>query len=320
MKDIEVAIETSADSIASGDNSTLTANLIEKQALLTTFIGGNSQSGAMFDIYADESKVITGFSVNPVQTNASDIEIYYKTGTHVGFENTPTAWTSAGSYQNINVHFANRIVLDTAIPILAGQRLSFYITRTTAGSISYTNGTAVGDVMASANGLIVYQGVGISYPFNQIYSPRNINCVVHFEDHNPTGVDFDWSSGQQTNSIVVSPLSTTTYTATAEKDSCTFASDVTIYITDLSKDKFSHSYLKIYPNPAKDVVVIQPKKSFGSSTTITLRDNAGKVVYTSVEPLNNNDITIPVDQYARGIYILEIVGDNMRETKRMQLF
>ena len=65
-------------------------------SVLTTFSGGGNFDGEMFEVTALNDIIITGFSQN-AQPGTATYEIYYKTGSYLGFETNAGAWTLAGS-------------------------------------------------------------------------------------------------------------------------------------------------------------------------------------------------------------------------------
>ncbi|WP_338790441.1 choice-of-anchor D domain-containing protein [Bernardetia sp. MNP-M8] len=150
----------------------------------TPYNTNNGQRGAMFDVEATNAITIRCFAANLYPGTTADYEIYYKVGTHVGFETNAAAWTLLGSATGIT-SAGNNIPTQLPIPINitipAGQRYSFYITNTFGGGTSYTDGTAVGNVLASNADMTIYEGVGKSYPFGLTLTVRNINATVFYD-------------------------------------------------------------------------------------------------------------------------------------------
>lgn len=144
--------------------------------LQTIFSGGNGQDGNMFDVTALSTIQIVSMDGN-IDDAASggaggNIHIYYKAGTHVGFEANPSAWTLAGTA------FVNPIAsgIPTPIPIplniiiSAGQTYAFYVTGDNSGcDVDYTNGTNFGNPAATDANLQILEGIGIAYPFGTKY-------------------------------------------------------------------------------------------------------------------------------------------------------
>ena len=152
--------------------------------LTTLYATNNAQRGIMFDIQAINAITILCYDVN-LAVGTTNVEIYTKTGTHVGFTGTPAAWTLVGTAINVTsagVNLPTYIPIAVNVSIGAGAVQAFYITRTTAGgpSVDYTNGTAVGNTLASDANLILKQGTGKDYPFGTNFTTRNFNGTVYY--------------------------------------------------------------------------------------------------------------------------------------------
>ncbi len=100
---------TGGNQVAIGDTlhtGPLTANttyFVEARGQLTTslttiFVGGNGCGGGnMFDITALQTVTLDSFDLNLNGTAVSNVDIYYKIGTYLGFETNAGAWTLLGS-------------------------------------------------------------------------------------------------------------------------------------------------------------------------------------------------------------------------------
>ncbi|MBK9284646.1 MAG: T9SS type A sorting domain-containing protein [Sphingobacteriaceae bacterium] len=173
--------------------------------LVTIYATNNAQRGHMFDIEAINAVTILCFEVN-MNVGTTNFEIYTKSGTHVGFTNTPGAWTLIGTAINLASAGVN---LPTSVPIAintgiaAGATQAFYITRTTLSgpTLAYTNGTAVGTVLASDANIIIREGTGKEYPFSTNYTPRRFNGRV-FYDLGVLPVEFKNFTAKMKNDIV----------------------------------------------------------------------------------------------------------------------
>ncbi|MBK8465801.1 MAG: hypothetical protein IPL32_08220 [Chloracidobacterium sp.] len=183
---IPVTLFVSADATTPTATPTNTPTAVPtpfcQTSLTSTFAGGASQNGNMFDITSINSVVIKSFDEH--LNNNGNVAIWYKSGTHVGFETNSGAWTLAGIYDDV---VANGPGLSTSIPIPlnvtipAGQTYAFYITYTeAAGSMSYTPGTSVGTVFASDANIRIKEGTGKAYPFGTSFTPRAFNGKVHY--------------------------------------------------------------------------------------------------------------------------------------------
>jgi gliding motility-associated-like protein len=139
----------------------------------------------MFDINALVDVTITGFDNNMGDATPYNMEIYYKTGTHVGFEGNAAAWTLAGTANGVNgagVDLPTAIPIVLAVTIAQGQTTAFYITDTGgAANIDYTDGTGVGAVYSDDGNIQILEGTGKDYAFGTDYTPRIPNITVYYE-------------------------------------------------------------------------------------------------------------------------------------------
>lgn len=151
--------------------------------LTTLFNDNNGQDGVMFDITALNCVTINQFECH-MDHGTYTMEIWYKTGTHVGFTQNQGAWTLLGSASNI-VGNANGqptvIPINLNVQLLQGQSGAFYITSDGSPSISYTDGLGgVGDVYVADANIEIRDGTGKAYPFDTDFDPRTPNIIVHY--------------------------------------------------------------------------------------------------------------------------------------------
>lgn len=186
IKDVNSSKLLSPMACASGSN------------LVTFYATNNAQRGHMFDINAANCVTINCFEMN-FSAGTSNVEIYTKTGTHVGFTNTSAAWTLIGTALNVASAGVN---VPTSIPIAVNQIIAtgatraFYITRTTLSgpTIAYTNGTAVGNVLASDANITLREGTGKEYPFSTNFTPRQFNGRVFYTVNPPCVLPIELSA------------------------------------------------------------------------------------------------------------------------------
>ena len=137
--------------------------------LQTPLNQNNGQRGIMFDIVALSNITINCFETN-MQTGTSPVSIYYKVGTHVGFQNNAAAWTLLGtapSVAGLGNNINTPIPINVNISVTAQCTIAFYITRTNASgpTLQYTNGTAVGAIISADANMRVLDGTGKDFPF-----------------------------------------------------------------------------------------------------------------------------------------------------------
>jgi gliding motility-associated-like protein len=208
------AITASATTICNGDSTVLSTG--GAVSLTTLFGGGNSFNGNMFDVNAFKTLAITSFDVN-IDFGTHPVQVYYKTGTATGFDQTPGAWTlfASVSANSAGANTATPVVLPSGLTLSAGQLYAFYITTTDGSSMYYTNGSGVGNVYAANGDLNILQGYGKQYPFGSTFSPRVWNGTIHYQTtttnwYTVATLGSPFASGA---SVTVFPTNTTTYYA-----------------------------------------------------------------------------------------------------------
>ncbi|HVH45088.1 MAG TPA: hypothetical protein VM925_22200 [Labilithrix sp.] len=152
----------------------------------TTYAGGATDHGAMFDIKATSTQSIRAFSVN-LPAGDHNLRIYFHPGTYVGTEATESAWIHLGG--DIPVKGAGEggptaIPFPVDVTIPAGKTYAFYLTTTGATTLSSTAGTAVGTLASAAGAVEIYEGAGVAYPFGTLTTPRKANVTAYFGNCN----------------------------------------------------------------------------------------------------------------------------------------
>ncbi len=157
-----------------------TDNCYTNGSLSTTFAGGNGYYGSMFDIVALNPIKIKNFTGH-VKYGTHQIDIYYKTGSHVGFEHNPGAWTLLGSVNVTGNEAPTLIPFDVNISVSESQTVAFFIAGT--GAFNYSNGSAVGAVAAQNDDLQILIGKSRMEwgEGGSIFQPRIWNGTVNYE-------------------------------------------------------------------------------------------------------------------------------------------
>jgi PEP-CTERM motif-containing protein len=163
--------------------SALGAPLANAASITTLFASNNGQDGNMFDlVVATKPLLVTSFDLN-LDAGQYTLELYKKSGTWVGSETNPAAWTFVGT-AGVTSGAANSPTPanfpDFVIP--ANSTTALYVT-TVSGGMEYTNGTQVGNVAASNADLQILEGSGIGYPFgvDGVYTPRTWNGTIYYQ-------------------------------------------------------------------------------------------------------------------------------------------
>lgn len=155
----------------------------------TTSAGGNSQNGNMFDVVNTNSITATITNIDQCfdfSTGTDTIMVYYKTGTFVGSEANPGAWTFAGKAA-VSPTVAGSplpVALPLNINIPTTGTVGLYVTLK-GNNVAYTNGLTMGAVFSSKDGINFKEGKGVTYPFGSTFpgtgtASRVWNGVLHY--------------------------------------------------------------------------------------------------------------------------------------------
>lgn len=152
-------------------------------SITTTTAGGNEFDGNMFSaVIGPHSLDVTSLGVN-VDAGRMIIDVYVKTGSYLGFETTPGAWTlvsatavtglGAGTLTPVNV---------TPFVLNANTTYSLYLTIDTdvnaAPYMNYSNGSST----YSNADLSLFLGEGLGGKFGSlgVFSPRTWNGTINY--------------------------------------------------------------------------------------------------------------------------------------------
>jgi len=135
-------------------NSSLTANITNNGSQTTTYTGSNwSYQGGYFDVVASGGKTISvnSFDIHCSSSGTVNVEVWYKSGTYVGFTSNPGVWTQLGTTQTITgAGWNNPTIVNpgASITIPSGTTYGFFINcsggtpgymRFNTGSFNYSN-------------------------------------------------------------------------------------------------------------------------------------------------------------------------------------
>lgn len=156
-----------------------TSNL---DSLTTTYQGGNSHRGVMFDVTAKNTLTITSFDVNLKNNTQPTMEVWYKTGSFKGYEMNHAPWKLLGSYNvTNNAGDGNPTPLPIGgLTIYAGEKYGIYVTSTNNSvNINYSNIPPASSTYTDDN-IIIEGGVGGGYPFFCNVNNRIFNGALHY--------------------------------------------------------------------------------------------------------------------------------------------
>ncbi len=160
--------------------SAASANAI---TLETTYAGGNSQDGIMFDIIVGSTAISLSSVDIHMDAGTTDLEFYIKSGTHVGSENNSGDWTLIDSLNGFTTsgpgNASNWDIADYLFG--ANQTYGLYVTAKSNPNVRYSNAAGpVGSLLASDANLSILTGTGMAYPFSSTFTPRDFNGALNY--------------------------------------------------------------------------------------------------------------------------------------------
>lgn len=162
---------------ASAVSNVSAGNLPDPDRLVvrTKHFSGNSGSfGIMFDVIPRKRMTIVGLDFHTESTDVLEVEVWYKRGSHVGFERDQLSWTEISYARIVGQGPYKRTSIDpsffNAISVDSFERISLYVTLTQSPKMRYTkeaddSKVVVGDIDSSTDDMDILVGVGVaSYP------------------------------------------------------------------------------------------------------------------------------------------------------------
>ncbi len=180
--------------------------------------------------------------------------------------------------------------------------------RTSADTIPYrlTN-------MNGCDSVVVLTSITIN-PLPNVYidgnlwiRPGNSATLFAVGDENLT---YRWSTGETTDTIVVTPSQNTEYSITAtDGNSCQRTSTATVVVSE-SINQANANTVKVFPNPASTKVTIEGD----NLTNVKLYNMLGQLIVA--KEAVSGKVVIPVSEYNNGSYILRAENNDGKTTIR----
>ena len=149
--------------------------------LSTPLLAGNGQAGIMFDLVAGgQALTVTGGALS-LDAGSHSVEVYTRPGTVVG-NLGPAGWTLISTINGVaGGGEGTQTFFDFAdFAMAAGSTTGIYFNALAGTPVNYTNGVAVGGVVASDANLSIRSGFGRGSAFGGDFSPRNFNGSITY--------------------------------------------------------------------------------------------------------------------------------------------
>ena len=220
---------------------------------------------------------------------------------------------------------AGHLVVAAAMPTIAVSSgticngLSFTLNPSGASTYTITGGSAVVSPTITTNYSVT--GTGTSGCSSTVASVATVvvgyQPTVTAASSNPTicvgksatltatgGAGYLWVGGQSTNSIVVSPTVTSTYTVSGNGAvACSATTTVTQYVTDCTglPESLNGSLVKIMPNPTSGVLSIS---NLSDQALVEVYNQLGQLVISAAS--YSASMQIDLGGYSPGIYFIRV--------------
>ena len=120
--------------------------------------------------------------------------------------------------------------------------------------------------------------------------------------------DYQWSTGDATASITVSPAETTSYSVTVTDGPCVSEASITVTVVT-GVNEWNTENLHIYPNPTTGIVNVEMGMADGwKNGEIQVFDVYGRKL-SVVETMCTSSLQIDLSRYPTGVYMLKVVKD-----------
>ena len=170
----------SIDSTTTWYAETMRGDLFYTSALETTTSSNIYWNGAMMDIIPSEDLILDSIGLKVNTTGQQSVDIYFKTGSYIGFENNANAWTlltTSTSFVDDSLGFTYYTL--PSFTLTSGDTLGLYMQMSNPQSkLSYQS--VSNPITRSNSELTIITGSGVSYNFSGSYFPRDLNCDIHY--------------------------------------------------------------------------------------------------------------------------------------------
>ena len=167
------------------DGGVYKGNIFKYQNDITTSFNDNMGSGGiMFDISATNDIDVTSFGLN-LYSGQKTIFIYYKNGTHIGFENDSLSWIFLDSISVNSSGSGSQTLVNLSSPIqcLQGQTYGLFLSNSEWPDFRYMSGNSTGSLHVNDPNISIYQGIGrrSKYFNSNIFQNRRFSGSIYYE-------------------------------------------------------------------------------------------------------------------------------------------
>lgn len=146
-------------------------------------------------------------------------------------------------------------------------------------------------------------------------SQLNVQCVGGTGNYT-----YSWSPAESLDDATIAnpmatPSQTTTYHVTVSDGESEVKGDVTVSVT-LNAIEYENDEVKIYPNPAKDVIFVEYNADI-KSAKVGIYNELGQECHIPITQEGSNRVQIKVSALPEGIYVIRIAGADRDVVRRV---
>ena len=123
--------------------------------------------------------------------------------------------------------------------------------------------------------------------------------------------------GENSSSLILDnyySTATENYSVTVSNDNCNRKSEVFVVLAT-GEELSNSSGIEVFPNPVEDKFYIKLDNSNFGSVLLRVHSSNGRLI--DERTINNSTTEINTNSYENGIYLIEIISDDKRFTKRI---
>ena len=307
-----------------------------KDSLLYSFDGTTGQSPASTVTMDPSDTIFYGVTENG-GTNGVGVIFSYninsgKDSTLFNFDNTN------GSYPICDLVLINTKIAVTATKdtsVCKGSNITLTASAGPGSSYTWDNGSTTSSItvspLADSNySVLVCRGiynkdttimVTVNPSPTVTVTGRDTIMIGDMDTLGASGaITYIWNpGGATTDSVKVSPATTTTYTVTgAAANGCTNTTTFTVVVNTITGiQNVSQGSTSVYPNPAKQTMYLTFSLKGSADATIQIMNAYGETVLSEHTTIVNGE-TMPFDisNLATGVYFAHIVANNQTQVVR----
>lgn len=238
--------------------------------------------------------------------------------------------TAASTPQSVNVSSAPAPSI-TASSLTGCTGETITLTSSTADSYSWSNGGTTQSITVSASGSFTVtttnqnecDGVGASEAVNITFGTTPTAAgsfstngnVVTFTNASTSATAYNWNFGDGTNSSQTNPVhafavnGAYTVTLTAINGNCTDTETFTVNITLDVNDIEGVNDIKVYPNPAANLLNVSFDNQLVENVEVTLIDALGRIIEkATAQDFGTNIVSFDLNNVSNGIYNVQLIS------------